>query len=64
MKQNITKKIRRINMKDLNIRVLPRVCRNENCKRLIMTPITEQILKTNKNHDGSIEICQECKDKE
>lgn len=48
-------------MVNSNIRVLPRVCGI--CKDLIMTPIAKQILKINKNNDGSIEVCSKCKDK-
>jgi len=50
-------------MENSNIRVLPRVCGNKNCRELIMTPIEEQILKINKNGDESIEVCSKCKDK-
>lgn len=51
-------------MENSNIRVLPRVCGNGDCKELIITPITEQLHEFKDIQCTKIiEVCRKCKDK-
>lgn len=49
---------------DINLRILPHVCGNKKCRKLILPPFEYLAIPKDIQCTDFIEVCRECKDKD